>query len=1090
MTLFSQIGAAFSIRRGEGRMVLLLLVHSFCIGVARIFTLSAGYALFLTEFDAQTLPYVYISVALVTTVSAFLLFRLGRGLSFVGLLAANLVFLLCCLVGFRVLLAWPSMMRAAIGLPIFYDVLWALSNLEFGALAGRLLTIQQGKRLFGLLQTGEGLATMVGGFLVPVLVPLIGTLNLLIVAAVGVGTAVVMLLVIGRLFASWLVVDPQDEPEISGQANPGLLKNRYLLLVFALAGLNILTYYLLDSVFYDRASIQYRDEQFLAGFFGVFYAACEVFNLLSRTLVSGRLLVRYGLSFGLLVQPVLIAIGAIAVTVAGLLPAGPAVLFWLVVLTKFFDTITGEDINKAASMLVYQPLSPNERLRAQALVDVGITPVATGLAGFGLLAFNVVLHLDLVQRFAILLGLLACWAVVAVWVNREYLALLVRSLTRRRLGEGPLPALDETSLVVLRHQINNPRPEVALFVLNALHSQPDASFSRFLESSLAHSAPEVRIDALRRIEQRGLVMALASVERCLARERDPAVCGAALRTLAAVGGGGVTEWILGYLNHTDRQIRLGAMVGLLRSNVESAVAAATQQALALATAPDPADRGLGAAVLGEARQPLHSQLLLNLLRDPEPQVALIALNAARMARYPALWPAVVELLTAPALRDEAMATLIAGGEQALPAIRACLAQSDTTKRVRKRLLRVLGRIGTPQAQELLVEYIIDVDPDLRHQALQALSVSRCQAAVEEAAFVRQLAEAEARQAVWALAALTDIGEDLSMTPVRDALECLFKQRRDRLLLLLSLLYQGPALIQVRKQINSRSVTKQAHAQEIIDILLPQSLKVAVLPLIDSGEPAERLRQLQQFVVEPLVGRGARLAQIIERPPSGCPAWVRACALHALDQSDAPERDVVVLAAQDSDELLVRESARRAIARREQGVRLETGGLLAHGRPTDGNGLEGDSTMLSALEKVLIMKTVAMFATTPENVLFELATLLKEIELTNGATLFEKGDQGDCMYIIVNGRVRVHDDGRLLNELGERDVFGEMAVLDAEPRVASVTAAEDTLLLRLDQASLYELMADHLDVVRGVINTLTRHIRRLVRAGARPDQQSG
>jgi CRP-like cAMP-binding protein len=81
-----------------------------------------------------------------------------------------------------------------------------------------------------------------------------------------------------------------------------------------------------------------------------------------------------------------------------------------------------------------------------------------------------------------------------------------------------------------------------------------------------------------------------------------------------------------------------------------------------------------------------------------------------------------------------------------------------------------------------------------------------------------------------------------------------------------------------------------------------------------------------------------------------------------------------------------------------------------------------------------------------------------------------------MYIIVTGSVRVHDEERLLNELGERDIVGEMAVLDSTPRSASVTAMEETTLLRLDQDALYELMADRIEVVRGIIRVLCEHLR--------------
>jgi CRP-like cAMP-binding protein len=56
----------------------------------------------------------------------------------------------------------------------------------------------------------------------------------------------------------------------------------------------------------------------------------------------------------------------------------------------------------------------------------------------------------------------------------------------------------------------------------------------------------------------------------------------------------------------------------------------------------------------------------------------------------------------------------------------------------------------------------------------------------------------------------------------------------------------------------------------------------------------------------------------------------------------------------------------------------------------------------------------------------------------------------------------------------------MALLDPEPRSASITAETDTLLLRLDQAPFYELMDEHNQIARGIIRMLTRHLRARVR----------
>ena len=65
-------------------------------------------------------------------------------------------------------------------------------------------------------------------------------------------------------------------------------------------------------------------------------------------------------------------------------------------------------------------------------------------------------------------------------------------------------------------------------------------------------------------------------------------------------------------------------------------------------------------------------------------------------------------------------------------------------------------------------------------------------------------------------------------------------------------------------------------------------------------------------------------------------------------------------------------------------------------------------------------------------------------------------------------------------LGENDEFGELALLDSEPCSASVTAVEETYLLRLDQKTFYELISDYPDVLRGIIQVLSERLRETTR----------
>jgi CRP-like cAMP-binding protein len=126
--------------------------------------------------------------------------------------------------------------------------------------------------------------------------------------------------------------------------------------------------------------------------------------------------------------------------------------------------------------------------------------------------------------------------------------------------------------------------------------------------------------------------------------------------------------------------------------------------------------------------------------------------------------------------------------------------------------------------------------------------------------------------------------------------------------------------------------------------------------------------------------------------------------------------------------------------------------------------------------VLLLKSVEVFSESPEEDLLELASVLEEIETRAGERIIEKGEHGNSMYIVVDGKVRVHDGEQELRVLGSREIFGELAALDPEKRSASVTAIEDTVLFRLHERVLYEMMAENQSLTRGIIRVLCRRLR--------------
>ena len=133
-------------------------------------------------------------------------------------------------------------------------------------------------------------------------------------------------------------------------------------------------------------------------------------------------------------------------------------------------------------------------------------------------------------------------------------------------------------------------------------------------------------------------------------------------------------------------------------------------------------------------------------------------------------------------------------------------------------------------------------------------------------------------------------------------------------------------------------------------------------------------------------------------------------------------------------------------------------------------------MSLTIERVLLLKSAEVFSEVPEEGLLELAAAVEEIEARMGERIIGKGELGSSLYIVVDGKVRAHDGDQELRVLGSREIFGELAALDPEPRSASVTAVEDTLLFRLDERVLYEMMAENQALTRGIIRMLCRRLR--------------
>ena len=129
-----------------------------------------------------------------------------------------------------------------------------------------------------------------------------------------------------------------------------------------------------------------------------------------------------------------------------------------------------------------------------------------------------------------------------------------------------------------------------------------------------------------------------------------------------------------------------------------------------------------------------------------------------------------------------------------------------------------------------------------------------------------------------------------------------------------------------------------------------------------------------------------------------------------------------------------------------------------------------------------LRQVPLFESLDEEAAKELSGLLETLDCEAPKVLFRAGDAGDAMYIIERGKVRISvqaTDGRelTLTELGQGDFFGELALIDRQPRSANATVSEESRLAVLSREHFLSFMRSKPNVALEMLTALANRLRR-------------
>ena len=882
----------FDVRSGEGLRVLLSFLYVAVVSAAFLLARPIRNSLFLQQYGAYALVYAYASVSIVLTLFVALYARVTARFGLRAVTVATLLFF-----SLNVVLFWYGFEfhADAVGRPgtaawllpaafyVWVNCFGVIAPVQAWSFTNSLFDTRQAKRLFGVIATGASLGAITAGLLARLLVGRVGgTVNLLLVlAGLILGAAAIVAFANARLPGQAVVRRGSARRPVRDTVRQ-IAGSRYLrlmaTLVFFTAIATQWTQFQL-SVVADR---RYPgDADALTAFFGTFNFALGIVSFMLQLMLLGPALRRFGLAVTILILPIALGTGSLLVV---LLPA-----VWSVLLTNAIDQGLRFSVDKASYELLYLPLMPARRAAVKTGIDVAVSrsadAVGAVLLGVATEGFLTVHGFGLGLRGTAALNLLfiGAWLAAAWRLRTEYVRTIQRSIHQHRIDSEQLApvTIDKTAAQALGEKLASADPSDIRYALDLLAAEGIAGVERPLRALLSHEDADIR--------RRALAM--------LSAARDTAISGIATKLLRDPDLGVRTEALL-YVTREmrvdplrqleklgdveDFSIRAGMAAFLASPGPSQNLDAARVMLTAMAGSDGPdgdRDRLQAARVLALVPG-LFTDLLVRLIGDPDLAVARQAIAAASVVMRDEVVAALIGALIRPDLASDAAISLARYGNPLVPELSRRLHDPATRVEIKRELPQVLVRIGTPAAEEVLIEGLLQADVTLRHRVIASLN--KLHDAHPDVHIDEQLVDvvlaAEIAGHYRSYQVLGPLREQLKPDDsVLHAMQQSMEQELERIFRLMALVFPGQALHDAYVGVRSTNPTVRANALEYLDNILKPELRRLLVPVLDSQVTVnERIALADQLVGAPLETAEQSIATLLA---SGDP-WLKSSAVYA------------------------------------------------------------------------------------------------------------------------------------------------------------------------------------------------------------------
>lgn len=1079
----------FNLKEDEYNKIKLLFFYSFFLGLFIAFYFVPANSNFLNTFGHLELPYAYIvsGIVGVISISFYSIVQKKRksktlflfaiiGMAFIGFTVWILEFLLRK----ESLVVNYETKSKLINFLNFFIFIWAWPFIALvatitGGLALRLFNLLQVKKFYGIINLGGVFSAIISYFTINQLLKLLGSeFDLILIGLFGLFGAACLLFYIYKKFPERKDNIPSDYYENHKGFMGGIFKNNYIRFITLGAIFSAILIYITDYGFLvtvkQSSNLLKNGIHAVPRFLSIIYGALKIGEFII-SLLSGRILSKKGIRFGLIALP-------LCISIIFILAYGQALFFgyetigFLALMSsgKMLERIVRRGIDDPSFNVLYQTLDDDKKLFVQTRVGI-LQQFAIALAGLILLALNLIIiqkdnrfNLLNFPLFALILVLFALFIAYSLYIR--YKRRIKQILADKKIFKFDYVEKDIFAIDTLK-----------MYILSE-----DSKASKFCTIILAETNPR----------------SLETYASFLIKINDPIIRKAVLANIDSTYNEKLIPIIekvgdqISFKNKEMKKLFLEAFFKIDYSEINELD---NDKVKLYALSNDVKKQITATKYIFRKKQTFDRQIIKHLLQSDHKSIKLAAIKIASRTKDKELWEDLIKLLENQEYTNIVTTTLIDIGDPILMQLKK-YSEKVKSLDIIKKLIQIYAKIGTPLAQRILVELLNYPDRKIQHLVILSLQYSGFIAREDTISTIRNKIYSVVENIVWFLVSIKDLVREKNTLRLIQSLDLERIISLEDLFTLLSFT-QSPDIIELIK-INIIG-ENTIFALELIDNYIAPEIKKIILPLFEPIRLGKKIKRFKPYFFYRPIGSLQRIIDIIISDSSKVDIWSQTMAIELLNKyikvdefknfdfsstniptvknwtkaeleniksnnKISPVQAILLCLYHPSE--LVFTSALKILLKNEfiNNSKLES--FIPENRKT--LFVELSKTSTSTLDKIKKLRRVQLFFSVPERALIDVVNIIvhKKLKIGQSTSFLLNGEE----YVILLVR------GELIakNKKQELKYFKKTLIisgLNIPSDIEKLVSTKDSQIILIKRSRFFNLLASNNDLVNNLLQNV-------------------